>query len=355
MLKKTSTFLLGKGFFNWASRLVAVFLGAAGLDQLLVRFGVDTKAILSTDLGHFVLACLSLSLIAEVWILATSKPPPPPDIERVPSYEFGASVLMYINYLKSVGKDHTVVELRNKLTHLFHLLGLNAAREQIGKIALEATVVIDDRISRAEILIDDLGWALHLQNRMQEARANIQKAIDLLVVQECVLPEAKLRQHLAIAKAHRHLAFLAVDAGDQERHLNECAKTIKRIRQKNEVFSLFERQITCDDAQIYHARAYLIARNLGIERQGVIKPSEKSEADKAQEALQYITHAVALFSGINDLEREAKALVLVERLQYALQNEIEAIEAKAQRDAVLAKSGIDGGIASISLSGITNK
>lgn len=341
---------LKKGFLNWATRLISIIIAGASVDQVLVRFKIDILNILSADLIHYLLICVIISLMAELSITINSlkKVPQLANITE-PRNDFGKAVLMYIRYLKSINKHSSVVDLRNKLTHLFHLLGLNTSREEMGKIALESAVVIKDYISKAEILIDDIGWAIHLQGRTTEARNNLYKAIELLEHISIFSDDDKIRINLAHAKAYRHLAFLVSEKEKQIIFLNKCIELINLLKNDPILLSKYQKSILCDEAQIFHARAFLIARNIGIHIEGYIQLNEKEDELLTREALSEVKKAITIFFEIGDMEREAKALVLQERLHSALREEIEAIETRARREMVITNSGIDGSITVISL------
>lgn len=266
-----------------------------------------------------------------------------------PSREFGTSVLMYARYLRSTRRHQMVVELRNKLTHLFHLLGLNAEREEMGRLAVESSSILKDSASKAETLIDDLGWAIHLQGRTDEAEENIRTALTMLEDSNPVNLDERVRNYRARSKAHRHLAFLASTPSLRTLHLDGCKSAIDEIQANEQAVALYGVGILCDEAQLYHAQAYLSARDLGIQQDGTIDAGDRQARRIANDALETVKRAVYMFEQIGDLERQVKALVLVERLLTALGQRLDAIEAGALREEVLSKSGIDGGITAITL------
>jgi len=347
MWKLTKKYLLAQGFLNSIYRLLGIILSTAALDQLLTRFSIDLPKILSADLGHFLLFCIILSLVAELWLVHEFKVV----MEKtVPSNDFARSVLMYARYLKSVQKDKSVVQLRNKLTHLFHLLGLHASREELGKITIGSTAIINDNLSKGEILIDDLGWAIHLQGRTHEAIENISKGIGLLTGIEVKEDEENIvRRNLAIAKAYRHLAFLSPNTEMQKENLTHCDNIISELSKNVTLMKSFGQKIICDQAQVHHARGFLIAKNIGLHLSGTVPLKDTNIRVQATQALRETTFAISLFEQVGDLEREAKALVLLERLFSALHEDIEALEAKARRENIIASSGLEGSISTIAL------
>lgn len=266
-----------------------------------------------------------------------------------PSREFGTSVLMYARYLRSTRRHQMVVELRNKLTHLFHLLGLNSEREEMGRLAVESSTVLKDSASKAETLIDDLGWAVHLQGRTDEAEESIHAALKILENADLPNLEDKVRNYRARSKAYRHLAFLTSTPSRRVLHLNACQSAIDEIKTDDQALTLYEAGILCDEAQLYHAQAYLAARDLGIQQDGTIDKTDQHARQIASDAFDLVSRAVEMFEALGDLERQVKALVLVERLHSALGRHLEAIEAGALREEVLSKSGIDGGMTAITL------
>ncbi len=351
-MKKISALFLGKGPVHWFVRFISIVLAGAALDQLFVRFGVDFKSVLNIDLAHYLLAFLSVSLIAQIWINSQEQPRILETEKLAPNLAFGEAIVEYAEHLKLAGKHSTVVELRNKLTHLFHLLGLNSQRERLGRLTLEACVVIDDPISKAEVLLDDLGWAVHILGRSEQAKKNINKAIAALETVNTDEPDRKVRLALALAKSHRHLSFISTSDTEQHLHLAKCKQIIAEARKDNQVAYLFEGILKSNEAQIAHAEAFLISRNLGISEQGTIRPNDTDALTQINRAIILAQNAASIFDNIGDLEREVKVLHLLERLQESLQDDIEAAEVRAKREQLLSRSGIDGGMATIALTAI---
>lgn len=346
MFKLIKKHLLDVGLLNSTSRFLGITLSLAAIDQLLVRFNLDLPKILSADLGHFLLFSIILTLITELCLTYGRR-----EIieELVPSADFSHSVLMFASYLKSVQKNKSVVQLRNKLTHLFHLLGLHAAREELGKIAIGSAAIIDDKLSKGEILIDDLGWAVHLQGRTHEATENINKAINLLTGIEGKEEGSLVRCNLAIAKAYRHLAFLSPNIEMQIKNLEQCDRILSELSGNKSLMKSFGERILCDQAQVYHAKGFLRAKNIGLHVSGTVPHKNVDVELQAKEALAETEIAIKLFEKVGDLEREAKALVLLERLLSSLHEDIEALEAKARREKIIASSGYEGSILTIAL------
>lgn len=351
MWKQFTKFIIGKGLANWLSRLGAIVLTMVGIEQIVHRFGIDLIENYRIDLLHFIFIVIILSLTSELWIshrnLHTDVVNAP---ETNPRNDFGVAVIMYAGYLKSIGKHTAVVDLRNKLTHLFHLLGLNKEREEFGRIALESCVVIKDHISKSEVLMDDLGWAAHLQGRTMEASQNIKRSLKVLSEVSPISELDKLRARLGIAKANRHLAFLSRADSSQAEHLSKSFGIISNLKKDNILMKGFEKRILTDEAQIHHARAFLIVKRFGLHIEGTVPGIDPESLEKTRLALTETQKALQIFEQVGDLERQAKALVLQERLYSALGEDIEALETKAHREKVLAECGIDGAISSITLS-----
>lgn len=350
MFKEFISVFIKKGFISWVSRLGVILITGITFDQVGTRFGVDFVNKLSIDIWHYIFICIILSLLAELWINHQNiKNTPVDDCNISPSHDFTKAVLMYIGYLKSTGRNASVVDLRNKITHLFHLLGLHKSREKLGEIAFGSSVAINDIYSKAEILIDDLGWCLHLQGRSQEAITNIKKAISILKNSSFDTDATLVHSSLISAKAFRHLAMLSMNEKTQAKYLKESFLLIFQLKKQKQIMKSFEVKIVCDEAQVYHAKAFLTARNLGLHNEGQIQFSDKNNETKIRNALSETKKAVALFVKIVDLERESKALFLLERLHDSLNEKIEALEVKAHRETVLSRSGIDGSLSTIAI------
>lgn len=266
------------------------------------------------------------------------------DRKESPSQKFADAVLAYTRHLKDSHRNHMVVEIRNKISRIFHLIGMNREREELGRLALEATFVSKDPISRAEILIDDLGWALHLMGRTDEASGNISDAIGLLVKLQNLSPDLEVRSGLAIAKGYRHQALFSTKRRDSEELIAKGEVVIIRLKQNDVISSLFSSIIKQDEAQFLHARSLLIARDLGIETTGSIEPASVTETEQAKTARELARTSADYFSEIGDMERQAKALNLLERLQEALGERMSAVQTKAVREDIQARSGMERAI-----------
>jgi hypothetical protein len=161
--------------------------------------------------------------------------------------------------------------------------------------------------------------------------------------------EGKVRVLRAHSKAHRHLAFLADSPSRRNFHLEECNKALSEAKSDEKAMEMYRTGLLCDHAQLFHAKAYLSARDLDVHQEGAINNDDPHAKRIAEEALQMAINAVTAFEEIGDLERQVKALVLVERLYSSLGQRIEASEANALREEVLLMSGIDGGMTAIAL------
>ena len=204
---KFKTFIQSRGFLNRISQLGGNCIGIGRLEQILMRFKVDILDFLSLDLTHFSLIILIFLLTSELWIAYNSKDSLV--TKKIIRNDFGIA-LSYIAYLKSIQKNVLVVDLkRNKLTHPISFAWVKTRKEKLSGMTLSSTAIINDNISKSEILIDDLGWAIFLQGRTKEAFKNILKALNTLNQLNANSSYDLIRVKLAEIKALRHLTFLS--------------------------------------------------------------------------------------------------------------------------------------------------
>ena len=329
---------LSSGIKNWLVHLISIILAFGGIDQVLFRFNIDIKKFINFDFTHLILMCVIFSLIYEIYVLslnANNK-----DDSVTPNIKFAKSIISYLTYLRSINKNFSVIELRNNLTHFFHLQGLNHYREKMGKIAFKSAVHVNDDLSKSEILIDDLGWNAHLQNRTNDAIININKAINILDSKEPVNPNEIVRCQTFLVKAHRHLALLSNSQEIQSEHISTCLTIISKLEQNETLFQAYKNKICCEVAQIYHTQSILIAKKYNIHKEGTL-PNAKTCRDEVDFALQQLKHAIKIFNEINDLEREVKCLVLLKRLYESINDNAEVFEIDAMIEKVHSKSGIN--------------
>lgn len=316
-------------------KCVLIFGIPYGINEVLTKFGYDLIKKFDIDLLHYILLCVILALFE----LRKS-----PEQKNPPKEDFAKAILMYVTYLKSSGRHKIVVELRNKLSHLFHLLNLQSDRERLGEIAFASAVATQDKLSKAEILIDDLGWSLHLQNRSLDAKRNITLALDEL---NQLIPQSideKERCEGAKAKAYRHLAFLSESENEESSNLANCEAIINTLLADTSLMESCASKIYCHQAQLLHGKAFLQVKRIGLHIKGTVMANEAHKIGVLNNAIQELEGALRLFKRIDDTERVIKTLLHYERFFDALGEKTKANAAKAEKESYLTQSGFDGSI-----------
>ena len=251
-----------------------------------------------------------------------------------PAENLALSLLDYAKQLHADARDHPLVTLRNNSSLMLHILGFHELRIQLGELALKSAVVIGDNATRAEVLVDDLGWANYSLRNVEAAISSIERGVQ-------IAKEAKqgksgtecLRLSLCEAKGLRHLALINYQqrADSSVPLLDEALKILEPLDQ-----SIVD--VKRDIAQIYHAKALVIAMRLSIHKSGTIRKEDVQGMDMINEALVHLKQASLIFSNLEDTERYAKSLALEVRLLEAKQSETEAKEVAALFDRTLAHS-----------------
>jgi len=86
-------------------------------------------------------------------------------IEDIPPVEkLALAIHDYGVQLNRDGRDQALISLRNSFSTTLHILGFHDIRTQLGEVVLQSAAILHDNATKAEVLIDDLGWANFLKN-----------------------------------------------------------------------------------------------------------------------------------------------------------------------------------------------
>ncbi len=260
----------------------------------------------------FALVVVVLILATELAIMARTRPlPEQVHDQRHPGNVFADSLIDYAEALSSEGnrREQAILELRSWSSRLLHLTGAAAQRAELGQIALNAATALEDRITQASILIDDLGWSLYEVGSREAALENIGEAIQLLD-DELAQPGASKDILLDLkVKALRHRANVTAQTLD----LAPGRALFAEPRQL--ISGLPQALADIHAAQLDHSEAELISRYLGkqVGENGQVDPTGQLN-DLLRDALILSQQAEDTFSNNGDHEREAKVLKLRVRL-----------------------------------------
>jgi hypothetical protein len=313
--------------------VIFIFGVPLGINEGLKQFGYDLIKTLHLDLGHYLLCLIIYGLIKLRNIPIQNSPP---------KNDFAQAILTYLTYLKRSSKHRLVVELRNKLSHLFHIQHLQSEREQLGLIAFESVVALKDQLLEVEIRIDDLGWALHQQKRTVDAKSNIDIGLDLLNKFSPKSNEENLRCESLKAKAYRHLAFIANTEKEANSNLSKCEAIVTALLADATLMQNFEIQIKSNKAQLLHAQATLKVKQTGYHIRGsLVSPNDHQTVSIINLAISELKEAIEISKNISDSERVIKFLIHYEDFLLALGDKANALKARAEIQYYLSESGFD--------------
>jgi tetratricopeptide (TPR) repeat protein len=306
-----------------------------------MRFHIDLLSYFRGSVSLFCSLLLNVFLITEVSLFPNRVTVGIPfaATQQQPQ-SFITALLDFASGLLQQGKASTVLEIRDAMSHLLHLLGAHEARLKLGGIALEAAVQAKDEVRHAQILIDDLGWAGFALGQRKAADGNIRRGISIAESIPASDKRAFGRAHLIAAKGYRHLAMMLGDDVSADQMLKSAWHSLELMEAEPFVADLFQKDLVRDFAQVEHARASLIMRSVGIEQSGILSAANGAGIKKAQDALELLNRAEEAFSSVNDFERLTKILKSKERLLSAMGDDTAAVETRAQRESVARTNSI---------------
>lgn len=241
------------------------------------------------------------------------------------------AILNYGRQLHLEGRDQALINLRNHFTGTLHVLGFHQIRIQLGEISLQSATIIRDNSTKAEILVDDLGWAHYLLGNEKTAIKNIERGIKIARDSRSNELENVVRLSLCEAKGLRHLSIIYCyqDSKFSNIKLEEAFQLLKSLEKQDIA------EVRRDIAQLHHAHAMITAMSLGIHKSGIIRLGDTEGIKLIDEALQEVRKAATVFKDIYDIDRYAKALALEVRLLESKCAEVEAREVAALLDRTL--------------------
>ncbi|WP_227134641.1 hypothetical protein [Halorubellus salinus] len=243
---------------------------------------------------------------------------------------FSDAVLAWTQELHEQGRHMGVISLRKRFSHVLHILGYHDVRYEIGELALQSANVLRETDDRVEILIDDMGWALHMCGKTEDAIDNIQKGVDIA---RQTTDEKSGRLILAEAKGLRHLAFLYTlqGRGEAENYIENAWDVLDTHPEPG------SEEVRRDRMQLLHTWSEIRCMNYGILSNGKIRNNPEAEAE-IESSIDDLTEVIETFEALGDLERAAKSMRLKVRMLNAIDREIDAKEVEARLNDILEKS-----------------
>jgi hypothetical protein len=280
--------------------------------QFADRYGLQLTSPDWRGIVEFSLVVLVVVLATELVIVVRTRPVVDKGKDlRNPGQVFADSLIDYAEALSVEGnrRDQAVLELRGWSSRLLHLTGAAEQRAELGQIALTAATALEDRVTQASILIDDLGWSLHEIGDDQAALENIREAL-LLIDDELVRQPGSEQILLDLKlKALRHRVNITARTLD----LAAGRSLFGEPRQLLATLTLPASDVNA--AQLDHSEAELISRHLDREigESGQVDPTGQLSG-LLRDALTLAQRAEDSFSASGDHERVAKVLKLKVRL-----------------------------------------
>jgi hypothetical protein len=313
-VRRLVEFLIAENTWAIAVRATTLFGILTGVCQLVDRY--FPKALPNGGWGFVMFALLWLVLVLGVELMVLHRHCTRVVLEPVgpPEATFARSLVMYAESLASARppRDLALLELRRWSSRLLHLNGSHKERSAIGELALSAAASLGDTFTQAAILVDDVGWGLHVQGQGMEAKQNIQEGLRLLESTPVSEGLADTALDLKL-KGKRHLAAIEFH---QAGNLNSARAAIDQLR--NEARALSEPSRGLHLAQLDHTEGILILRHLEsrLGPSGVVDPTGELSA-MHDAAIALCSSAEQVFAHLGDVERQVKTLrVRVDLLRH---------------------------------------
>ncbi len=275
--------------------------------QFLDRFKVASLPEGRAGVGLFALIALIAFQSVELWLLhrqlnqARHQRPSLEDF--TPEEAFANGVVRYASKLNDAQarRDTAVLEIRQFATRPLHLMGAVDARVQLGEIALTAASNLDDRLTEASILVDELGWTLHLQGSADKAIRNLRSAVSIL--DSLVSSGARTEIAEWKAKALRHIANI------EAQRASNLANARAQFAAPREAATKLPGPLQATySAQVDHSEAEVILKSLNTQLGDDGKVDVGGPTQVAlNEGLALIESALSSFDSLNDKERAVKA------------------------------------------------
>ena len=181
---------------------------------------------LEGNIGMFISFNINIWLIIEiVYYLAKQK---------INIINVSNSLMIQLEALYKTEDYAAILRHRKHFSRILWIEGNPKGRVRLGEIAEDSAVKLNDRYAQISILIDDLGWTLVSMGEYDRAKNYLKHGLKLA--------ESEGEQYW-IAKAHRHLAGINLEASQIDKTLRgiafaeKAAKEIKNEKQKNEMLA----------------------------------------------------------------------------------------------------------------------
>lgn len=309
------------GAIAWAALLVtSVFVAAWPISEFTAASNRFSLAIAASIIVAY--------LVGSRWPILARRPLVVirPDIIEMPEDTLRVSILEYAERLAENGHDASLVELRRTTSRTLHLLGAHTDRVALGRLSLTAAYKVKDQLSVAEILIDDMGWALAETGQRTEAINNIQQGLRILESLRAPGTLPPEREIAYLIKGKRHLASLQIDSGLSVvfSQLDEASKEAANLGEPRRSHAL---------AGLERARGLclLAVADSKYGKLGHI-PTDDPFFQKYEAAVTVVQSSIRRYESAQDYVRATKSARLAVQLSQHQPDEVLLIKAQADFD-----------------------
>lgn len=246
---------------------------------------------------------------------------------------FVLAFIEYIKFLKEEGKDESVVVLRNNMSRTLYVLKYNKEMVQLGECTLKAAGIKKDHETKIEVLIDELGWCNYQLKKEKEAIKNVNKAVEFYGSFKDGGKEPSDRIKLAYYKGLRHLSIMNAkkNYSQSEGYLNEALKYLESLKERQ--------QVQVDIAQVYNAKAQIIAINLDIyNNKNVLSNRDENGKEQVRKAVGFVKKASDIFEPLGEIDRHIKSVELHHRLSESIGDKMACSELQGIKEDLEKKS-----------------
>jgi tetratricopeptide (TPR) repeat protein len=201
---------------NRAGRLVAVF---GGLWLVRGVLGMRWAVFPASTLGLALFTAVGLNLFLMLELALYLRPRP------LRSLPFEQALLERVEEMYQRGDYAAIVRYHPTFSRMLWFVGSVHELRRLGVVSEDAAARFGDEATQAAALIDDLGWCMVVLGEYTDAERNIRHGLQVA---------ERAGNHYLQAKAHRHLAGLAIerrpwDLATSETELSAAERIAQRI------------------------------------------------------------------------------------------------------------------------------
>lgn len=193
-----------KNSFHIISRFIGVATILWLFEQVLNHYNF---AFLKGNFLAFISITINLWLIFEVINYLLSK--------KGENKNLSTSLMNELETLYRNGNYEAILRHRQNFSRILWIEGRPKDRIRLGEIADDSAVKLKDKLAQISILIDDLGWSLASMHEFESAISYLQHGLKIAEQEG---------EKYWIAKAHRHLAGINVEANNIDKSIDELKK-----------------------------------------------------------------------------------------------------------------------------------